>query len=475
MKRLLIVMAMLMATTGLKAQKWGETPADSIKCWENYNNFGSLYNSKSYADAYEYWYQVYANCPGASSYIYIAGPKIVESKIEIEKDPAKKEKLIDLLLEQYDKRLEYFPDPNKEAYVLGQKALDLVKYKEDSTSNYEAFQIYQSAIELDPSQLTPAPIYGFFKSAVILFNNKTISQEEFFEVYNKASEAIEVNNNQLNREIAELQTKKDSGQISSKEERLLDRSNRILEGYNSLNENIEKMVSPLLTCDGLARIYSEEAFEKNKTNATWLKRALKMLTKQRQNEEGEMEDCTSNPIFYKAAEALFALEPSATAARSMGDIAFTKKEYKKAIDFYSQAADEELDPLVKAKDLLKTGKVFLTQGNAAQAKNYALKAAKLKGGWGDPYLLIAQAYATAEGDCGSNVVENKAVFLAAIDKARYAASIDPSVSKNANRLIRDYEGRLPEISVAFQLNYKEGDKYTIGCWINETVTLRFKK
>ncbi|MDX5428482.1 MAG: hypothetical protein LPK46_08880 [Bacteroidota bacterium] len=473
MKRLLIVMAMLMATTGLKAQKWGETPADSIKCWENYNNFGSLYNSKSYADAYEYWYQVYANCPGASSYIYIAGPKIVESKIEIEKDPAKKEKLIDLLLEQYDKRLEYFPDPNKEAYVLGQKALDMVKYREDSIE--KAYYIYRKAIKLDPSNLGPAVINGFFLSAVKMFNDKKIDTEEFFEVYNQASEAIEVNNNQLNREIAELQAKKDSGQISAKEERTLDRSERILDGYNRLNGNIEKMVSPLLTCDGLARIYSEEAFEKNKTNATWLKRALKMLTKQRQNEEGEMEDCTSNPIFYKAAEALFALEPSATAARSMGNIAIIKKEYKKAIDFYSQAADEELDPLVKAEDLLKVGSAYLAQGNAAQAKNYALKAAKLKGGWGDPYLLIAQAYATAEGDCGSNVVENKAVFLAAMDKARYAASIDPSVSKRANKLINYYEGRLPEISVAFQLNYKEGDKYTIGCWINETVTLRFKK
>ncbi len=65
MKRFIIVCIALLSF-GAQAQQWGSTEADSIRCFENYNNFGSLCNSKEYLQAYEPWLLVYTTCTQAS-------------------------------------------------------------------------------------------------------------------------------------------------------------------------------------------------------------------------------------------------------------------------------------------------------------------------------------------------------------------------------------------------------------------------
>ena len=89
---------------------------DSVKCWENTQIYYQLYKSKQYAEAYDAWYYVYQNCPEAYKNTFIFAPKIVESKLKATKDEAKKKELTGILLESYDKRLQYFPE--KEGYVL---------------------------------------------------------------------------------------------------------------------------------------------------------------------------------------------------------------------------------------------------------------------------------------------------------------------------------------------------------------------
>ena len=109
----------------------------------------------------------------------------------------------------------------------------------------------------------------------------------------------------------------------------------------------------------------------------------------------------------------------------------------------------------------------------ARDKTFALKAASLKKKWGDPYVILATLYGGAEGAWGSNVVEKKAVYWAAIDKLNYAKSIDAEVSNKANKLIAAYEKQIPDKSVSFQLSIKDGDRICIGSWINECVTAKF--
>ena len=88
MKRIIFFFAAVVLAANVNAQsKWGETMADSVTCYESYNIFGSFYQSKDYAGAFEPWLKVYQTCPSAKKATYIYGPKIVETKIKATTGP----------------------------------------------------------------------------------------------------------------------------------------------------------------------------------------------------------------------------------------------------------------------------------------------------------------------------------------------------------------------------------------------------
>ncbi len=53
-----------------------------------------------------------------------------------------------------------------------------------------------------------------------------------------------------------------------------------------------------------------------------------------------------------------------------------------------------------------------------------------------------------------------------------AKSVDESVSKVANDRIAAYSKYFPTKSIAFFRDFKDGDTYTLGCWINRSTTVR---
>ena len=66
MKRIVFLLVAVVMTANVNAQsKWGESVADSVICYDNYNIFGSFYQSKDYAGAFEPWLKVYQTCPAA--------------------------------------------------------------------------------------------------------------------------------------------------------------------------------------------------------------------------------------------------------------------------------------------------------------------------------------------------------------------------------------------------------------------------
>ncbi len=466
-KLLWVLLAALGINTVAQAQpKWG---TDSVKCRENLYIYYELAKSKNYAEAYDQgWKYVFDNCPASSKNNVIYGPYVVEAKIKAEKDPAKKEELKALLFKVYDKRMELYPDD--EAYVLERKGLDMLQHYPDS--NKAAYDMFKRALELS-NEHSAAFYNAYFIAAARLFNDKVFEITDVFQAYNVVQEGLEYNNNVLNRQIKELKDKQEAGTITDKEKAELEKAERELERFDAVVTNNEKILGPIATCDKLKLIYNEETFEANKADATWLRRAAKMLAREREGDDGEMVDCTDDPIFFKIAEALYTLEPSPTSARAVGIIALKNNNNSKAIEYFKEAANLEVDPKKQADDYYRIASTSLRLGRLSDAKTYAQKAANAKSGWGAPYLIIAQAYAGSDGNCGNNIFEKKAVYWAAIDKLNYAKSIDGSVSSKANQLINNYKQQLPTKDVLFQLGIKEGDKHTIGCTVNETITVSY--
>ncbi len=463
MKKLFsILIAVFSLSNLINAQsKWGE---DSIKCRENLYVYYEYAKSKNYDDAFGSWSYVYHNCPASSKNNFIYGPSIVENKIKKTEDEAKKMEYIKLLIEVYDNRLKYFP--GKEDYIYGKKALSIMQYLPDS--NRAAYELFKKAIEIGGLEQSAAFYNGFFISAARLFNKEIFEIANVFETYNIVMEGIEVNNNSLNREIRKYRENQESDTITEKEKKELAKAERELKRYDDVESNIEKILGPIATCQKLQLIYNEKTFEANKNNEIWLRRAVKILSKERENE-----DCTDNPIFFKIAEAIYKRQPSSSSARAIGLLAWKNNDYDKAINCFKEASIQEIDPKKQANDFLNLAKSYQKQGDLAKAKRAAIKAASLKKNWGDPYVALATIYAQADGTCGNNVFEKKAVYWAAIDKLEYARSIDENVILKVNRLVAVYKKQIPDKSSSFQLGHTEGEKYTIGCWINEMVTVDF--
>lgn len=472
MKATLYTLVLMIGLGGLlKAQDYGQ---DSISCRENLYIYYEFAKKKQYLEAYDSWQKVMDMCPGSSKNNFIYGPYIVKSKIKEAKkagDTAAESKFKKMLLAVYDQRNELYP--GREADVATRKSLDYFQYFDGE--NAKAYELFNNALEIG-GQEQPAAFYNFFfVAAARLFNEKTFDVEDVFKAYNLVNEGIEYNNNALNTTIAQLIVKRDTNgvELSAQEQKDLAKAERELDRYTKVESNVEKILAPIATCDKLNLIYNEEAFAAHSTDAVWLKRAAKMLQKERKNEEGEYEDCTDNPIFFKIAEALHNMDPSAPSARAMFIMSYRNNDYAKASGFIREAINFEIDPIKRSSDYLKLAAVQIKRGSLAAAKSAALQAANLDRSNGDPYVVLATIYASAAGTCGQNAFEKNAVYWAAIDKLNYAKSIDASVTNKANRLIAAYKKALPDKSIIFQLGKVEGDKYTIGCWINETITVSY--
>ncbi len=555
MKRILFVFGILLMSFSAQAQesKWGNSIADSVSCFQNYNIMGSYYQSKDYAEAYDAWKALYETCPSANIRIYTYGDNIIEAKIKETNDDAAKNVLIQELLALYDAFALHFPE--EKANAMSSKAYHFYNYyKKDADSISKAVIMFDEAKALLGDTMSVAHTDRYFQANVKEFN-KTKDVDRLFEVYNSVLVSLEFNFNTFNVENYTIELKADSvlgfiayadsirptaeaakaaydlelaaydstnaynnsskkrmkqaaklpplvkpemdaatqalvsvlekadelktkyeldeQGLTSVDKRKISNNEIRLRNITKVQSNIEKILSPLLTCDKLTLIYNEEAFEQNKDNIEWLKRAGNLLQKERVGDNGEMTSCTDNPVFISIAETLYEIEPSAQAALNMAKLGVNKSDWAMAKKYYTEAIEQEEDLRRKANSYMGLAYVNQKMGALSAAKSNCLKAGQLRKDWGNPYLYLATLYAEAAGTCGANAVEKNAVYWAAINKLSYARSIDPSIANKAAKLISAYTQQIPDKGISFQLGYKEGDKINIGCWINETVSVKF--
>ena len=555
MKRILFVFGILLMSFSAQAQesKWGNSIADSVSCFQNYNIMGSYYQSKDYAEAYDAWKALYETCPSANIRIYTYGDNIIEAKIKEASDDASKNALIQELLSLYDAFAVHFP--KEKANAISSKAYHFYNYyRKNSDSVSKAVVMFEEAKSLLGDTMSVAHTDRYFQANVKEFN-KTKDVDRLFEVYNSVLVTLEFNFNTFNVENYTIELKADSvldfiayadsirpatelakaefdaklavydstniynnsskkrikkaaklpplvkpeldattqelvsalekadelktkyeldeQGLTSVDKRKMSNNEIRLRNITKVQRNIEKILSPLLTCNKLTLIYNEEAFEENKNNVEWLKRAGNLLQKERVGDDGELTSCTDNPVFISIAETLYEIEPSAQAALNMAKLGVNKSDWAMAKKYYTEAIEQEEDLRRKANTYMGLAYVNQKMGALSSAKSNCLKAGQLRKNWGNPYLYLATIYADAAGSCGSNAVEKNAVYWAAINKLSYARSIDPSIADKAAKLISAYSQQIPDKGISFQLGYKEGDKINIGCWINETVSVKF--
>ncbi len=428
--KLIALASILIISLSATAQKYGKTSEDSIECITNISLYGEFYKQQNYKDAFKPWREVFMKCPMASENTFIRGVNILKYAIDNEKDAKHKEKLVDTLLIVWDKRIEFF---GKEGLNLGKKGLDLLNYRPKEKE--QIYNLFKKAVDISGNYAEPIVMYNYCLSTIEYVKTGKGDSTLILDNYDAISDLIEKNM---------------ANDVKNKDE------------YDKVLQNIEKSIEPYTSCQELVAIYGKK-FKQNPNDIVLLKKITKILDKKK---------CTDDPLFFKATENLYKLEPTPETAYLMGKMSYSKKQYSKAAEYLNDAAEKMTENVDKARICLLLADIYGNLNQFSTAKSFALKALDAKPGDGMPYIIIGDLYAQSAKQCGDNDLTSKVAYWAAVDKYNQAKRVDPSIADLANSRISSYSRAFPSDENIFFYGLKKGDSYKVGCWINETTTVR---
>lgn len=423
--------------------KYGASAEDSVKCVENLSVYKDFLRENNFSKANTYWSKAFTVCPGSSLKMYVDGEKILTSLIaENSKNAVRSKELLDTLLLSYDKRVEYF---GKEGYVLGKKGAIMLKYNYPNTE--AAYNTLKKSVELDGNEAQAAALIYYFQSAVKMNETQPKDAAFWVEIFNQC---VAVCDHKINL----------GGDIKE------------VEAYAAALDNIVKLGDPFLNCEVLISYFTGK-YEEKKDIEEWLKFVANIL---------DQKDCSDDPFFFKVASKLHGMKPSSASAKNMGIMSMKKQDYDGATKYFAQAielADDETDDQNLDQTLadleLMLSKSYFGAKNFPSARTHAQKAAGYKAGWGEPYMLIGDMYASSVSVCTDEPDGAlKAPYWLAVDMYVKAKSIDPSVATDASQKIARYSQYFPSTQDAFFYGVTDGTDYTVKCWINATTKARLR-
>jgi tetratricopeptide (TPR) repeat protein len=409
---------------------------DSIRCIKNLSLYREFVKYNNFKDALGPWSIVFNECPQATKNIYIDGAKMWNFFISKEKDPVRKSQMMDTLKMVYDQRIKYY---KQEGSVLGRKAYDILKhpeYRQDPEIVEEAYKYLNRSLQILKNR-SSAPVIGMYMtSSITLYQAERISDMQVIEDYTMTSDILDY----------QLQRKPNDEDL--------------MKVKNANDASFIASGAP--TCASLISFF-EPKYEERKDDVAYLKSAVSFLNSL---------ECENEPFYALVAEDLYSREPSASAAYGLAKLFLAKEQYTKAMDYYQEAIDSEEDPLKRADYYYQLAFIINARMNQPEkARSYAQEAIKLRPDWGEPYILIGDAYAASK-DCFDDEFEKTTIYWVAVDKFLKAKSVDSSVAEKADERIATYSRYFPDVETIFFYSLAEGDSYNVGCWINETTKVR---
>lgn len=409
-----------------------------------YTLYKQFYDQKDYKSSIAPWRKIYKQYPKSTVNIYLHGINMYENLIEKATDRTVKNHYIDTLMQVFDKRIKYF---DQKGFNLGRQGTDYLKYTLDNESLTDdqkkpilkkGYNYVSESIKLQNSESEDIVLLLLMQTTRGLYGMGEFDKEKVIENYDIASKIIA-------EHLAKKPTDAD---------------------ITNIRDIIDQIfqTSGAADCDALISIYTPK-FDQIATNIEDLKKMLRMLDRQ---------DCDASPLFAKASEKLYSMEPSAEAAYNMARLFVKAEKMDKAETYYKQAIDLEKDPLNLSKYYYELA--TLTYISAPQtAKTYCKKAIENNPNFGKPYLLLGDIYAHSSKTYGENDFEHSTVFWVAVDYFMKAKKADPSVEADANEKINLYSQYFPTKEDIFFNGLTTGQSYSVGSWIGETTTIREKR
>ena len=411
---------------------------------ENVSIYEQFYNQGDYKSALQTWETLYKHFPKSSENIYIQGIKMHED-LYSKATGADKDALLKKIMEIYDNRIANF---DNKGFNLGRKATLYLKHNLahiDEMTDQQKKDLYKTGYEWletsvkEQGDKSEAAVLLLLNQATsTLFKTGDFTADKVMSVYDRTSAVVEAN----------LAKNPDDDNFKK--------------AKNGINRTFVE--SGAVTCEVLVPLYEAE-FAKNPNDLATLKRINYMLNRQ---------DCSSSKLYADVAEKLFQLEPTAESAFSMARLFLKRNNTPKAIEYYEQAINTQTDKYEKATYCDEIAHVLFSQRDYSRSRNYARQAIALNPEWGKPYIMIGKLYASSAKSIGESDVQQRMVYVLAVDQFIKAKSVDPEVTAEANKEISTYSQYFPGKEDAFFEGLKAGDSFRVGGWINESTTVRLK-
>jgi len=426
---LLVLMLIILASvTGFSQCKTPIYPDDRAKAEESNAIYTDALKQKNYRGAVKGFQWLLTNAPKFGTALYINGTDIYNNLATAEKDPIKKQVLVDSLMMLYDMRIANCGDMEN---VLNRKAIYAATYNaQNKAKTAEVLALYDKVYEISGNNVLDNNLLTYMQ--VIQLNDallKNLTDDQVLQRYDKLSEVIDA--------------KIKKAQIENKQADV----DRLKKTKASIDEILPRIVS--VDCD-FVKTKMQPNFRKNPSDLGLSKKMFQFMT---------AGGCIDDPLWLEVAEVIHKDSPDYGLAINMAKIYAKNGSMEKAETLAIEATTLATTPEQKESSSILVGDLLSQKGSKAAAREAYRKAGKAG------FEKIGDLYMGSGKDCskGVSLAEDRLVYLAAYDM--YAKAGDGQKMASA-------KAQFPSVTELFELNWKEGESHSISCWVAETVVLR---
>lgn len=425
---LLFITANLNSFAQCREFKW---PEDKSKAEEKVALYGDAMKQGQYRAAANAFTWMLKNAPDWHVKLYIDGAEIYDNLAEKEKDPVKKQQLVDSMLMMYDMRVTNCGD---EVNVLNRKAFYAYKYNVTKKEKAkELLDLFDKVADMSGDKMSDGNLVAYMTAVqanVVLLKNLT--DEQILERYDKIMS------------IADQKIKKYESAGKTKD------AAKVKEYKGVIDDLLIGMVK--VDCD-FVKSNLEPKFRKTPEDIALAKKIFGFML------QGK---CTDDPLWVEAGEVIHKTEKDFGLAKNLALKYMGSDNMGKAEAMFKEALELAATNEDKGEILVYLGSVESKKGSKSNARDYFRKATEVgnKDGW----EKIGDLYYGSFNDCkkGANMAEDRLIYIAAYNMySRAGDSQKMSLAKS----------QFPSKEEIFLFNWKAGDTMRVGCWIGETVTI----
>lgn len=426
-----MVLTSLTAFSQCKEFKW---PEDKAKAEEQVAIYGDALKQKNYRGATAGLQWMMKNAPQWNTKLYIDGAEIYNGLASAEKDPAKKQVLVDSLMMMYDLRIVNCGD---EVNVLNRKAIYAAVYNgQNKDKTAEVLALYDKVYEISGNNVLDNNLLTYMQ--VVQLNVallKNLSEDQILQRYDKLSGVIDV-------KIKKAQAENKQADVD-----------RLKKTKSSVDDILIKLVK--VDCPFVKKNL-EPKFRQNPNDLVLAKKIFQFMT---------TGGCVDDPLWLESAEVIHKESPDYGLAKNMGKVYAKNGNMTKAEELINESVTLATSPQDKAEAYLIQGDLLAQKGSKSAARESYRKAIAADGSSKEGYEKIGDLYLGSFKDCqkGTSLAEDRLVYIAAYEMY---------VKSGNQQKINQARAQFPSVTELFELNWKEGESKTISCWVGETVVLK---